>query len=1811
VNQGRISTYTFTNVTAAHTITATYAQYLITVTQGANGVISPASTYVGHAANQTFNIAANAGYSVVSVLVDGVNQGAITSYTFTNVTAAHTITATYTSVSYAITVTQSANGTITPGTTSVPYGGSQTFNITPAPGYAITSVLVDGVDKGSVGTYTFSGVVAPHTITATYVRYYTILVTQGANGTITPATLFVNQGASQTFTMTPNTGYNVASVTVDGVNQGVITSYTFNSVQAGHTVTASFADVTPPSTTPSFNPASGGVYKVAQTVTLSATDTGSGVKTIFYKVDGGTTTTYTAPFSISGDGLHNFSYWAVDNAGVTEAMHTSNTFRIDTIAPVTTSSFNPTSSAPYRTPQTVVLTATDTGGSGVAITYYKVDSGAYAQYTGAFTISGDGSHSFSWYSVDNAGNTETVRNSNTFILDTVAPVTTCNAVANQMYNGGQTFTLSISESGSGVANTKWQLDNGAWNSGTSVAVTAPTSGFYPHTINFYSTDGAGNVESTKTVTFKVAVYDTTPPSTTSDAKPAYNGTSTITLTASDGALGSGVAGTYYTVDGGAQKTGTSIVTTAPATGIATHTVEFWSVDMVGNQESPHKTATFTTTVQDTWPPSTTCNAKPFYGSTATFQLTASDNVGGSGVANTYYKIDSGSQQTGTPLTTNVTVSGSGLHTVEYWSTDRAGNGETPHGTATLTIDTVAPTTGATILSSYNGTATIALSAADNAGGSGVYASYYTVDGGAQTTGAVITVGPPVSGSATHTVTYWSVDNVGNAETNHHSTTFRIQSLPENMAFTVVPADGSTVVLRSQYIAVTAQDLQGQPITSVSMTLDGGSVVATLTGSGTTLATASYQASNLADGVHLVSATFTVANGGQATKTWSFTEKADRLAPVTSSDIQSVYHGTAVINLSPSDGPDGSGIRATYYRVDGKPQTGGTIITILAPSRDATSHVVVWWSEDNAGNIEVPHEAAITVVALDDVTPPTTTSDATATYAVPGLITLSPRDNLGGWGVANTYYKLDGGPRYAGTAARTGGPGSHTLQFWSTDLAGNIEPTRTATYSVLASDTTPPTTTSNALPSYTGLAQILLTVQDNSNGPATSYYVLDGGAPSAGSTITVAPPVGGTVTHTLQFWSVDFNGNVESTATPANNVTFTVTAQAVPMTFTNKTPADGSVVGVRNPTVSVTGDAAQNLLTVTAVIDGASVVPTITWAPGDQTKATATFSTYGLTTASHTVSMTFIDVLGNNAVVTWTFVVNPAADIIAPTTSIVPVSALSTSPVTVQLSAVDDPAGTGVAHINWNVDGGPQQSSNPPTASVTVSLAGLHYVEYWSVDKASNIEAHKLVFFTIDFNAPVTRWLDSSPTPPRPTIVGTATIVLTPTDSGGSGVAATYSTVDSGTVQSGATVVISPPRIGFERHTIRWWSVDLAGNVETQKSYSFNQYAVTDNTAPTTISSVVPTYSAPSAITLTASDNPGGSGVTHTYYILDAGPQIESTILGTGGQGAHTLQFWSTDFAGNIETTNTIAYYVTGADTTPPVTNSDALASYAGTATVTLTATDNSGPGGVAHTYYRINGGSQTEGTSIVIAPPAWGVPAVTYTITFYSVDFSGNWEQVKNASFTVVAATDVTKPTTGSNAQTSYIGTATISLNPVDNTGGSGVATTYYKIDDGPATVGATITIAPPAAGNITHSVQYWSVDRAGNTEDPNNLAFTVAAGNANLFGTLNLMTGDSGNLYPGGGAPNNPANPTTSGVNAFFTVAVTYPDAHIVTYVANSFGALTLNGTAVGPISVPYGTYHVVAYSNNWTGSFAMVDFVIDGTHQTYARTFLLDPGN
>jgi len=166
------TSFTFTNVTASHYINAYFvpSELVITAAAGPDGSISPAGdSAVTPGSNQTYTITPNAGFMVAALVVDGAQLPGATSYTFTNVTASHYISAYFAPLPATVTITAAAgpNGSISPtGANIVPGGSNQTFTITPALGFTVAALVVDGTVLPAATSYTFTNVTADHYILA-------------------------------------------------------------------------------------------------------------------------------------------------------------------------------------------------------------------------------------------------------------------------------------------------------------------------------------------------------------------------------------------------------------------------------------------------------------------------------------------------------------------------------------------------------------------------------------------------------------------------------------------------------------------------------------------------------------------------------------------------------------------------------------------------------------------------------------------------------------------------------------------------------------------------------------------------------------------------------------------------------------------------------------------------------------------------------------------------------------------------------------------------------------------------------------------------------------------------------------------------------------------------------------------------------------------------------------------------------------------------------------------------------------------------------------------------------------------------------------------------------------------------------------------------------------------------------------------------------------------------------------------------------------------------------------------------------------
>ncbi len=123
---------------------------------------------------------------------------------------------------YKLTASHGKNGTVSPDSAIVSSGDSLTFTITPDEGYQIATATFNGTDvTGEVKptekafAYTIEKVTEDGKLNVTFekIKYYTLEASAGENGTVTPEKVSVAHGNKQTFTITPNEGYQIATAT--------------------------------------------------------------------------------------------------------------------------------------------------------------------------------------------------------------------------------------------------------------------------------------------------------------------------------------------------------------------------------------------------------------------------------------------------------------------------------------------------------------------------------------------------------------------------------------------------------------------------------------------------------------------------------------------------------------------------------------------------------------------------------------------------------------------------------------------------------------------------------------------------------------------------------------------------------------------------------------------------------------------------------------------------------------------------------------------------------------------------------------------------------------------------------------------------------------------------------------------------------------------------------------------------------------------------------------------------------------------------------------------------------------------------------------------------------------------------------------------------------------------------------------------------------------------------------------------------------------------------------------------------------------
>ena len=148
--------------------------YTVTLSAGVGGTISPSgSQIVNEGNNLTFTVTPNNCYVVDVVTVNGtpvtLNNN---SYTISNIRQNTTVQVSFVNQGvFQISASAGQHGSIMPnGVIEVNCANSVTFSIAPDEGYRISNVVVDGIAKGALASYTFTNVNSDHTINATFIE---------------------------------------------------------------------------------------------------------------------------------------------------------------------------------------------------------------------------------------------------------------------------------------------------------------------------------------------------------------------------------------------------------------------------------------------------------------------------------------------------------------------------------------------------------------------------------------------------------------------------------------------------------------------------------------------------------------------------------------------------------------------------------------------------------------------------------------------------------------------------------------------------------------------------------------------------------------------------------------------------------------------------------------------------------------------------------------------------------------------------------------------------------------------------------------------------------------------------------------------------------------------------------------------------------------------------------------------------------------------------------------------------------------------------------------------------------------------------------------------------------------------------------------------------------------------------------------------------------------------------------------------------------------------------------------------------------
>jgi hypothetical protein len=471
---------------------------------------------------------------------------------------------------------------------------------------------------------------------------------------------------------------------------------------------------------------------------------------------------------------------------------------------------------------------------------------------------------------------------------------------------------------------------------------------------------------------------------------------------------------------------------------------------------------------------------------------------------------------------------------------------------------------------------------------------------------------------------------------------------------------------------------------------------------------------------------------------------------------------------------------------------------------------------------------------------------------------------------------------------------------------------------------------------------------------------------------------------------------------------------------------------------------------------------------------------------HDIYLWLRDTAGNSDYRTRNILLNAFKyDATAPTTTLQADGVLGqagwyTTPVDIMLQAADN---LSTVDETWHrIDAGDWLSAT----AFSLNTSGAYTVSYYSEDVAGNAEDVQTEQMYLDWLAPTTAMSIDGALGDGGWYTSAVQVTLTPFDSV-SDIALTRHRVDGGAWLTGLTFPLETDGI----HQVDFYSVDNAGNREDVQSEAL----LVDAGPPITLHSIAGTagqadwYRSPVTVTLMPTDL--ASGPAATYYRVDSGSWISGTQFTVSQEGMHTAQFYTRDYAGNVEDVHSLAVNVDTVSPSPPFGLASNPLGWTSTNSFTITWNSLADASGIAGAWHKLNAeptgntdGAYQAGASGMISgvqAPAEG----KHTVYLWLQDGAGNVNYQTRNVLNQALWYDATPPTTtvqltGALGQNGWY-TSVVGVNLTGEDARSGVDRYYHRLLGGEWVEGQSFQVTTPGR----HTVQYYAVDGAGNAETP------------------------------------------------------------------------------------------------------------------------------